>query len=285
MLFPQGTLAIVFNVRVVVHRTTILLMLSKNLLFSRGNRSISKLNKVACMRHTNVNTWSEKIKDLFGRQGYTQLIKVNTWSDRLVDRDNYWLTAVNMEDDGKTFDAIKFYLKDAIECLNKGSLAKTALSCSCAATCLAKTGNSKQANALYRETASLYEENADSVIADSIRESLWSLEEAYQYYFVAEDLDKTQIVYDKYMSLAKKINPLFGLEEIKETLEFRKFNAQATKFNNRSLPKQQISSEVIRAMEEILRLRKSASQDMRSSKYGSRIVTTVVDPRTRDKIS
>jgi tetratricopeptide (TPR) repeat protein len=246
--------------------------------------------KVVCMRHINVKTWSEKVTDLFGRQrqmekqNSIQHTKVNTWSDRLIDRDNYWLTAVNMEDDGNLFDAVKFYLKDAIEGLNKDSLGKTALSCSCAATCLAKTGNSEQASALYRETAALYEENADSVIADSIRESLWSLEEAYEYYFVADDFDKAQIAYDKYMVLAKKINPLFGLEEQKETLEFRKFNAQAIKFNNRSLPKQQISSEVIRAMEELLQLRKSTNQNIRSSKYArSRTVTAVVDHHTGDR--
>ncbi|MDQ6862750.1 MAG: hypothetical protein M3044_02885 [Thermoproteota archaeon] len=242
------------------------------------------------MRHINVKTWSEKVSDLFGRQrqmekqNSIQHIKVNTWSDRLIDRDNYWLTAVNMEDDGNLSDAVKFYLKDAIECLNKVSLGRTALSCSCAATCLAKTGNSEYASALYRETAALYEENADSVIADSIRESLWSLEEAYEYYFVADDFDKAQIAYDKYMVLAKKINPLFGLEEQKETLEFRKFNAQAIKFNNRSVPRRQISSEVIRTMEELLQRRKSANQNMRSSMHASsRIATTVVDHHTGDR--
>lgn len=241
------------------------------------------------MQHINVKTWSEKVTDLFGRQrqmekqSSVQHINVNTWSDRLIDRDNYWLTAVNMEDDGNLFDAVKFYLKDAIECLNNVSLVRTALSCSCAATCLAKTGNSEHANALYRETAALYEENAESVIADSIRESLWSLEEAYEYYFVADDFDKAQIAYDKYMVLAKKINPLFGLEEQKETLEFRKFNAQAIKFNNRSLPKRQLSSEVIRTMEELLQLRKSANQDIRS-KYDFRILTKAVDHHAGGKI-
>jgi len=243
------------------------------------------------MKHINVKTWSEKVTELVGRQqqmekqGSTQHKKEITWSDRLIDRDNYWLTAVNMEDDGNLFDAVKFYLKDAIECLNKDSLGRTALSCSCAANCLAKTGNSEHASALYRETAALYEENADSVIADSIRESLWSLEEAYEYYFVADDFDKAQNAYDKYMVLAKKINPLFGLEEQKETLEFRKFNAQAIKFNNRSLPKRQISSEVKWAMDELLQLRNSTNQDRRPSKYGSRIVTTAVDHHTRDSIS
>jgi len=245
--------------------------------------------KVGCMKHINIKTWSERVTELFGRQkekkSSTQLIKVKTWSDRLIDRDNYWLTALNMEDDGNLFDAVKFYLKDAIECMNKVSLGRTALSCSCAATCLAKTGNSENASALYRETASLYEENADSVIADSIRESLWSLEEAYQYYFVADDFDNAQIVYDKYMLLAKKINPLFGLEEQKETLEFRKFNAQAIKLSNKSLPKRHISSEVVRTMEELLQLRKSANQNVRSSKYGSggRIVATAVDHHTGDR--
>ncbi len=83
----------------------------------------------------------------------------------------------------------------------------------------------------------------------------------------------------------QKINPLFGLEEQKETLEFRKFNAQAIKLSNKSLPKRHISSEVVRTMEELLQLRKSANQNVRSSKYGSggRIVATAVDHHTGDR--
>jgi tetratricopeptide (TPR) repeat protein len=247
--------------------------------------------KEGCMNQMNVKIFSEKIIGLFGRlrqmekESSMQHVNVKTWSDRLIDRDNYWLTAVNTEDDGKLFDAVKFYLKDAIECLNKASLGRTALSCSCAATCLAQTGNSKHASALYREAATLYEENADSVIGDSIRESLWSLQEAYEHYFVADDFDKAQIVYNKYILLAKKINPLFGLEEQKETLEFRKFNAQAIKFNNRSLPAQYVSLEVIKAMEELLHRRKSANQYLRSSMNGSMIVTPAVDHHTGVEIT
>jgi len=189
-----------------------------------------------------------------------QPTKIETWSDRLIDRDNYWLNAVNLEDDGNLFDAVIFYLQDAGACLKKHSLVRAALSCSCAATCLAKTGNSKHANSLYREAATLYEENADSIISESIRESLWSLEEAYEYYFVADEFENAQIVYDKYMSLATRTSPLLGLEERKETLEFRKLNSQVIKFNDRSLPTRQITSEVIGAVEQLLELRKSTRQ-------------------------
>ena len=52
----------------------------------------------------------------------------DTWSERLTDRDNDWLNAVNAEDDGILFDAIQFYLKDAIQCLNEASLEITVLS-------------------------------------------------------------------------------------------------------------------------------------------------------------
>jgi hypothetical protein len=164
-----------------------------------------------------------------------------------------------------------FYLRDAEACLKERSLVRTALSCSCAATCLTRSGNSGHANSLFREAATLYEENADSVISESIRESLWSLEEAYEFYFVADEFERAQIVYDKYMSLATRINPLFGLEERKETLEFRKLNAQAVKFNDRSLPRRQITSEVIGAVEQLLELRKSSHKDDRDLRSHSEI--------------
>lgn len=60
----------------------------------------------------------------------------------------------------------------------------------------------------------LYEENADSVIAESIRESLWCWEEAYGYYLLASDMDRAEKVFYKYARLVRRVNPFLGEEAI-----------------------------------------------------------------------
>jgi hypothetical protein len=190
----------------------------------------------------------------------------DTWSERLTDRDNDWLNAVNAEDDGILFDAIQFYLKDAIQCLNQASLERTALSCSCAANCLRKIGNTIYANRLYLEAAILYEENAHYMISQSVKGSLWSLQEAYEHYFLAEDFGRAQVIYEEYVSLAAKLNPLFGLRETVQSLEFRKDTAESMQSNNKTFTKSaiqkasmQISLEVTNTIEDFLQLRRKSS--------------------------
>jgi hypothetical protein len=190
----------------------------------------------------------------------------DTWSERLTDRDNYWLNAVNAEDDGILFEAIEFYVKDAIRCLNQASLERTALSCSCAANCLRKIGNTLYANRLYLEAAILYEENAHyMMIFQSVKGSLWSLQEAYEHYILAEDFGRAQIIYEEYMSLAAKLNPLFGLRETVQSLEFRKATAESIQSNNKTITKSaiqkatmQISLEVTNTIDHFLQMRRES---------------------------
>ncbi|MFY3740749.1 MAG: hypothetical protein HMLIMOIP_001192 [Candidatus Nitrosomirales archaeon] len=115
-----------------------------------------------------------------------------------------------MEEAGNFSEAFLVYLKDASESLNHGLLVRGALSCSCAATCLAKMGYSSEAHQLYLEAAMLYEENADLVIAKSIRESLWCLEEAYEHFLLASDRKRAERVFYKHVSLVTRINPFQG---------------------------------------------------------------------------
>mgnify|MGYP006207602731 CR=1 FL=1 len=67
-------------------------------------------------------------------------MQVKTWLQRLTDESNLWFNAVRAEDDGNLEDAISYYIKDALECARQRSLVRSALSCSCAANCLAKMG-------------------------------------------------------------------------------------------------------------------------------------------------
>ena len=137
---------------------------------------------------------------------------IKTWSDRLIDRENYWLIAINMEEDGKPIDALQFYIKDAIKSLEVSLYNKAALSCSCSAKCFENIRNFHYARIFHMEAATLYEYNADYILGDSIRESLWSLKEAYEQYMLSREFDRAKIVHDKYISLSIKTNPFSELE-------------------------------------------------------------------------
>ena len=45
----------------------------------------------------------------------------------------------------------------------------------------------------HMEAATLYEYNADYILGDSIRESLWSLKEAYQQYMLTREFERAEI--------------------------------------------------------------------------------------------
>lgn len=175
--------------------------------------------------------------------------------DEIVNKDNLWLNASRMEDEGSNFEAFVHFLKDATECLKQNSSIKTALSCSCAASCLVNIGNLTTARQLYLESARIYEENADSIIAESIRESLWSLQESYEHYLLGGNDEKAQKIYDKYIFLAKKINPFSGEDEIVKNLRMKKKHADT--IMNISNADLQISSQVEKAIQNFTNLKKS----------------------------
>lgn len=142
--------------------------------------------------------------------------------DRITNESNLWLNAIKMEDEGNYLNAFIFYLKDSAECVKKNSLVRGALSCSCAADCLAMDGNVAGARQLYLQTAMLYEKNADTVIGHSVREALWSYQEAYEYYNLACENNRAQHVYERHVSLSRKTNPFYGEKEAMESLRIRK---------------------------------------------------------------
>jgi hypothetical protein len=142
--------------------------------------------------------------------------------DRITNESNLWLNAIKMEDEGDYLKAFIFYLKDSSECIKQNSFVRAALSCSCAADCLAMDDNLAGARQLYLQTATLYENNAVHVIGSSVREALWSYQEAYEFYNLACENNKAQNIYEKYISLSRKVNPFFGEKEAMESLRIRK---------------------------------------------------------------
>jgi hypothetical protein len=148
-------------------------------------------------------------------------MKIKTWSDRITDESNLWFNAIKMEDGQDLHNAIIFYIKDATECLKDDLYLRAALSCICAADCLSKSGYVENACQLHSEAALIYEKNADRVIGKSIRESLWSLQEAYENFLLASNYSKAQQIFDKYLSLTRKLNP-FGESDAMNVLQARK---------------------------------------------------------------
>lgn len=171
---------------------------------------------------------------------------------RITSESNVWLNAIRMEEEGSFFDAFFLYLKDAAESLKRNFLLRAALSCSCAANCLSHTGNLAAARQLYLRTAMLYETNGDSIIGESVREALWSYKESYEYYSLGCDSEKSQIVYNKYVSLARRINPFLGEEEAMREMRQRKKTISAIKSDD-TQTNMKISAQIENAMNEILK--------------------------------
>lgn len=162
---------------------------------------------------------------------------IKTWSDRLIDKENYWITAINMEEDGKLIDALQFYIKDAIKSLELSLYNKAALSCSCSAICLEKIKNFHYARIFHMQAATLYEYNAGYILGDSIRESLWSLKEAYEHYMFAREFDNAKIIYERYITLSMKTNPFSQLETRKDPatekfIELERYGSESSLSSN-----------------------------------------------------
>ncbi len=170
--------------------------------------------------------------------------------DRITNESNLWLNAIKMEDGGDYLKAFLFYLKDSAECVKQNSLVRAALSCSCAANCLTLVGNLAGARQLYLQTATLYENNAVCVIGNSVREALWSYQEAYEYFNLACENHKAQHIYEKYVSLSRKINPFFGEREAMESLQIRKTNTES--HSGTHTTNMQVSADVDNAIQNFL---------------------------------
>jgi hypothetical protein len=177
-----------------------------------------------------------------------------TWIDRITEGTNPWFIANKKEDENDYLQAALLYLKDATDCLTQDFVVKAALSSSCAAECLSKMGQSHYAALLYSETARIYLANADSVIGKSVRESLWSLQEAYEYFLLAEDWSEARQTHDRLVSLARRVDPNFGGQGIAETPGPGSKRAEDVRATVLPLA---ISSGVVESIEQFLQVRKS----------------------------
>lgn len=166
--------------------------------------------------------------------------------DRITNESNMWFQALKMEDEGNYHEAFKFYLQDSKLALKQKSLASAALSCSCAAICLSRLGNIPAARKLYHQSGIIYENNGDQVIGNSVREALWSYQEAYGYFTIACEDIYAQNVCKKLLSLARKVNPFFGEQEIIESLKLRKLELD---FNTVSKTSMKMSADVDRQID------------------------------------
>ncbi len=171
--------------------------------------------------------------------------------DRITNESNLWLNAVKMEDEGNYLEAFSFYLRDAEGHMKQNSFVRAALSCSCAADCLVKTGALPAARQLYHQAATIYEKNGHYVIGNSVREALWSYQEAYEYYILAYERDRAQKVFDICVSLARKTNPFSGEKEAMDSLRLRTLELESN--NLTYTPNMQVSSEIDNAIVNFLK--------------------------------
>lgn len=143
-------------------------------------------------------------------------MQVKTWLQRLTDESNLWFNAIKAEDEGNFEGAVSYYMKDALECIKQRSLVRAALSCSCAANCLAKMSAWLPARTLYSEAGGIYFENSEVVISKSIREALWSLQEAFENYSLAGD-SAADTVRERYVALASRTSPFSKADKALES--------------------------------------------------------------------
>lgn len=151
-------------------------------------------------------------------------MQVKTWLQRLTDESNLWFNAVKSEDEGNFEIAVSYYIRDALECIKQRSLVRAALSCSCAANCLARMGALSPARTLYSEAAGIYVENSEVAMSESIREALWSLQEAFENYALAGD-SAADTVRERYITLAARTSPFSRADQAAKELEPRRAEA------------------------------------------------------------
>jgi hypothetical protein len=148
-------------------------------------------------------------------------LKQKTWMDSFTDERNSWFNAVRLEDSHDFSSAALSYIEDATRCLGRSSFIRAAMSSSCAASCIDTLGNSPDALKLYSAAASLYEHSGDLSIGKSLRESLWSLLHAFEYFTLISDHLSAERVSKKYADLARRVDR-FEANSVFEALKVRR---------------------------------------------------------------
>lgn len=192
-------------------------------------------------------------------------MKIKNWTDKITDESDLWLNAIKMEDGGNFSEASIFYLNDAVESLRRNLLVRAALSCLGAAECLVRMNHHADARKIYLEAAAIYEENSDRIIGESVRESLWSLQEAYENFLLASDYAKAQQIFDKYTFLARKLNPFFGEGEAMDLLRSKKEAIEKIHKNWSSFDNAKNSNRLCEAIENLISLRNTTHKTTKTS--------------------
>jgi hypothetical protein len=162
--------------------------------------------------------------------------------------------AVREEDEGNFSEAISYYVKSVTESLEAGSLVRAALSCSCAASCLAKIGDESSSHQMYCKAAAIYQEQAVSILGESIRESLWCLRRARYFFLAGMDEPRARQLSELITSLEKRIDP-FSIQE-REDVPLAKETRKKVPIGSRTSSK---NHDAMRMLDELLATRISAS--------------------------
>lgn len=179
-------------------------------------------------------------------------MQVNACSEKIPNESHLWLSATRNEDVGNLEESFRLYLLHSIEQLKKDSLINAALSCACAAKC-AQTMNLNQISGkLCSESGKIYEEYSENILPKSIREALWSILAAYEYYILAGDVKRANSLEEKFVNLKQRLNPFYGEKEAVSLLREQKNNIPNFSFEENKV---NISKTVLNALEEFLRFR------------------------------
>ncbi len=133
-------------------------------------------------------------------------MQVKTWLHRLTDESNLWFRAVKAEDERDFISATANYLDDGLIYIDR-NLVRSALSSNCAANCLASIGAASYAKALYNVAGRLYLRNSELAMSESIRETMWSLQESIANFALAGDAKQADGLRRRYNSFATRTNP------------------------------------------------------------------------------
>lgn len=137
-------------------------------------------------------------------------MRVTTWIDRVTDESNFWFIAQKLEDSGKFSQAAVYFLRDATACLNRNHLVRAALSCSCAASCIERLGNSPYVQQLFREAAMIYSDYSSVVIGRSTRDYIWGLQRSYECFLLGYDDESASRIHEAIVAFEKRMNPFAG---------------------------------------------------------------------------
>lgn len=183
-------------------------------------------------------------------------------SKEFPDNSSLWISAATNENIGNLEESFRLYLLNSIEQVKKDSLINAGLSCACAAKCSQKMNLNQISKKLCSEAGKIYEEYSKEILSKSIRESLWSLLAAYEFYLLADDIQRANPLEEKFVNLKQRLNPFYGEKEAITLLRERKNNTPdfSCEIDRRSC----ISKETIDVLEEFLKLRKTDPTELLS---------------------